>query len=283
MKKHLLFKLFTLTFALFMSVGWVNGQVHETFSNLGPYGGYQEETWTGDDGGTWTATDARTDQTIDGKAICIRDGVLTSPTISGGIGDLTLTAKRFFTGTDGNLDVKVNGNSVGTIPYTGTEATHTISDINITDDIVVTIHTPGNGDRVGMDNLIWTGYTASTNDPDSYVDATGVTQPTGTDISSLGWDESTPTATPVFQFNIADAGTADGLPTEVTEITIKAGTNNTADWTQDIGGGYLYKESTSTPLTIVTEPDVQADQVTFYIENGELDIADGGSELVTLY
>jgi len=51
MKKIITF-LMALGFVLLSSVGW--GQIspiNETFSNLGPYGGYQTETWTGDDGG----------------------------------------------------------------------------------------------------------------------------------------------------------------------------------------------------------------------------------------
>ena len=124
--------------------------------------------------------------------------------------------------------------------------------------------------------------TETTFDMTSYVDATGVTQPTGIAIPSTNWDAVTPTLTPVFQFNIADAGTADGLPTEVTEIRIKAGANNTANWLEDIGGGILYKEGVGY-LTITTEPDVGADFVTFYIDDAELDIADGGSELITLH
>src|SRR5690606_6006377 len=45
---------------------------------------YSTRTWT-NNSITWTATDARTDQTINGKAITIRDGNLTSSTIAGGI------------------------------------------------------------------------------------------------------------------------------------------------------------------------------------------------------
>ncbi len=142
--------------------GWgQTSPINESFSNLGPYGGYQTETWTGDDGGTWTATDARTDQTINGKAICIRNGELTSPTVSGGIGSLTVTTQRAYAGGSGDMDVRVNGTSVGSIPYDGTEQTTTINNINVSGDVVIVIDaTNSSSDRPKLDDLSWTAYTA---------------------------------------------------------------------------------------------------------------------------
>jgi len=50
-----------------MNAGWKlfaqASPISESFSNLGAYGGYQTETWTGDDGGTWTATDESSNTT----------------------------------------------------------------------------------------------------------------------------------------------------------------------------------------------------------------------------
>jgi hypothetical protein len=142
--------------------GQVWGQtspINESFSNIGPYVGYQTETWTGDDGGTWTATDARTDQSITGKAICIRNGVLTSPTVSGGIGSLTVTTQRKYSGGSGNMDLRVNGSSVGSIPYDGTVQTTTINNINISGDVVIVIDaTNSSSDRPAFDDLSWTAY-----------------------------------------------------------------------------------------------------------------------------
>ena len=53
---------------------------------------------------TWTATDAREDESINGKAITIRDGKLTSPSITGGAGTITLTTQRKF-GDSGSGDL----------------------------------------------------------------------------------------------------------------------------------------------------------------------------------
>lgn len=128
---------------------------------------YDTRTWTSN-GITWRATDARTDQTINNRAITIRNGELTSTTISGGISSLTVTAKQFFTGNAGNAILKINGVEVGKIPYNsegGAAITTTISDINISGEIIITIDKAGTSTRVGFDDLSWTCYSSlSTND-----------------------------------------------------------------------------------------------------------------------
>ena len=127
---------------------------------------YTDRTWTGSNG-TWNATEARTDQTINNRAILIDyrgssdSGILTSPTVSGGIGNFTVTTQRIFSGTDGSLDVIVNGSLAGTIPYSDTQQTTTISDINIEGSITVEIVDNNSGDaRVGIDDLSWTCYSS---------------------------------------------------------------------------------------------------------------------------
>lgn len=55
----------------------------EGFDNIGTSStSYDSRTWLGNNDINWTATDARTDQTINGKAICIRNGSLESSAIS---------------------------------------------------------------------------------------------------------------------------------------------------------------------------------------------------------
>ena len=95
MKKLLFFTSILLSFVS------VFGQGSETFTNI-PTGSssYLTRSWTGDDGGTWGATSARTDQTITGAAICTNNnGSVTSPTYTGGMGVLTFNYVRAFTGT----------------------------------------------------------------------------------------------------------------------------------------------------------------------------------------
>ncbi|WP_299211889.1 endonuclease [uncultured Aquimarina sp.] len=132
----------------------------ETFTNIGASSSqYLDRMWTGDDGGTWTATDARTDQTLTDAAITIRNGELTAPSISGGIGSLTVTTIRAFGGGSGTFTVQVNGTAVGTIPYGDTEETTTINDINVTGNVVISFTDKATtSDRVIIDDLSWTCY-----------------------------------------------------------------------------------------------------------------------------
>lgn len=126
---------------------------------------YASRTWTSNNI-NWTATDARTDETINGKAITLRVGNLTSSSISGGIQSLTVkTALKYGNGS-GVLNVEINGAQVGTIPYTATDhaiTTTTLNNINISGNIVIKITNPTtstNGPRVAIDDLTWTCYSA---------------------------------------------------------------------------------------------------------------------------
>lgn len=125
---------------------------------------YNTQTWTNNNI-TWTATDARTDQSIQStsnRAITIRNGSLTSSTISGGIQSLSARAQLKFSGNPGSLDVKINGATVGTIPYTNasTELV-TINNINVSGNIVISIVNPVTGARVAIDDLSWSCYSGS--------------------------------------------------------------------------------------------------------------------------
>ncbi|EKB59496.1 endonuclease [Bergeyella zoohelcum] len=142
----------------------------ETFDAIPDNGtSYSTNTWT-NHGIAWTATNSRTDQTINGKAITIRSGNLTSDIFSGGIRSITFKTQLKYTGTDGTLDVKVNGNTVGTINYhAGASAsthpveTWTIDNINIAGDVNITIANNTNN-RVAIDDLSWECYTLSTSE-----------------------------------------------------------------------------------------------------------------------
>lgn len=130
----------------------------EDFSNIPSSpnpGSYVTRTWT-NNGITWTATDARTDQTMTGKAIVIRNGQLSSSTISGGVGSVTVTTQLFYSGSAGNLDLYVNSSKVGTVPYSTTATTTTVSNININGNATIRLVNPVTDNRVGIDNLSWT-------------------------------------------------------------------------------------------------------------------------------
>ncbi len=143
----------------------------ETFENIpANSSSYSTNTWTAN-GIDWTATDSRTDGTINSRAITIRNGSLTSSQISGGISSLTVTAKPMFTATAGAFNLLINGVSVGTIPYNaqatgapGAAITTTINNINVTGNIVIALQQPVSGNRIGLDDLSWTCYSLSTNE-----------------------------------------------------------------------------------------------------------------------
>ena len=118
---------------------------------------YTTQTWTNGQI-TWTATDARTDQTLNAtRAITIRNGSLTSPAVSNGIADLTVTTQLTFSGSAGTFKLNVNGIEVGSIPYSTAITTTTIPGINVTGNVVISI--TGNSlssNRVIFDDLSWT-------------------------------------------------------------------------------------------------------------------------------
>lgn len=142
------------------TVGGGSDCLAETFENLGTSSGsYADVTWTGDNGGTWNATDARTDQTLNTRAITVRNGAITLPTTSGGIGSLTVTTKRVFSGGNGTFNLNVNGILFSTIAYDDTEQTITIPNINIENNVTVVINgNSGSSNRVMFDDLSYTCY-----------------------------------------------------------------------------------------------------------------------------
>ncbi|WP_313580627.1 fibronectin type III domain-containing protein [Chishuiella sp.] len=118
---------------------------------------YTERVWTNRNI-TWTATAARTDQTDDNRAITIRNGSLTSSTISGGIGSLSVRTALLFTGTDGTFTLNINGEEVGKIAYSATPQTIQIDNINIEDNSIIELVNDSTTNRVRLDNLSWTCY-----------------------------------------------------------------------------------------------------------------------------
>ncbi len=134
---------------------------NETFETIpassSSYGTYN---WT-NGGVSWTSTDSRTDQTINTRAIMVRNGSLTSSAVPNGVGDLTITTQLKFTGSAGTFNLKVNGITKATIPYSATVNTVTISDINVDGNVIISLD--GNStttNRVAIDDLTWTCYTA---------------------------------------------------------------------------------------------------------------------------
>ena len=85
----------------------------------------------------------------------------------------------------------------------------------------------------------------------------------------------------VFDMGIFDYG-VDGQPTKVTQVTIKAGTNNTTNWSASIQGVKLSTDGGSTFVTTGT-PTINAASIVFPITAGNLNIPDNSSLTLSLY
>ncbi|GEM_PF-1876120 len=111
-------------------------------------------------------------------------------------------------------------------------------------------------------------------DNTSIADEAGLTQAAGDPISSLN-----PAEIEVLRFNIADIAN-DGLPTNVTSFIVKAGVDNTADWTTDISYGF-FKDELGNNIA-ATSADVLSDRVVVYLQTDGLIIPEGTGKTIVL-
>lgn len=142
----------------------------ESFDNLGSNSSsYSVRTWTGDNGIVWTANDARTDQTLNGKAIAVRTGTLENvSTISGGIGTLTFNYARVFSGNS-TLKVFVNGVQYGgDVTVSETTPTQFSAVVNVSGD--ATIEIQNSGSRTIIDDVAWDCYSGTSARPGTTVE-----------------------------------------------------------------------------------------------------------------
>src|SRR5690554_7565139 len=246
-------------FLLTASFSW--GQGHETFENVPTSpraGSYLDRVWTGDDEIEWNATDARTDETINGKAITVRNGELWA-TITGGIGDLTLTTQRVFGGGSGDLTVLVDGVDKGTIAYSGTLSTGSLIGINVEGTVTLRLQTPGNGDRIAMDDLIWTGYVAGQNTPPTI---SGVSHEPSEVITSS--DDVVVSASIVDGDGIASAqlrwGTTSGSLSNTLAMTVEVDDTYTATIPAQADGTVVYYEIEATDANASPETTTSPEQ-----------------------
>lgn len=138
----------------------------ENFDSLpAPTSNYTTYDWTSN-GIAFTSVDSRTDQTLNGRAITIRRGSLTATAAPNGIGSLTVTTKLIFTGTAGSLKVFINDVDTGkVVPFSATGATFTVTGLDTTGPVDISLVNDQSGNRVIIDDLSWTCYTtAGTND-----------------------------------------------------------------------------------------------------------------------
>ena len=118
---------------------------------------YSTYNWTSN-GISWTSEDSRTDETINGRAITIRNGFLTALSAPNGIGDLKVTTQRKFSGGNGTLSIFINDVDTGkTIPYSNVITTTTVTGLNVSGNVEITL-VNSNSNRIAIDDMIWTCY-----------------------------------------------------------------------------------------------------------------------------
>jgi len=122
------------------------------------------------------------------------------------------------------------------------------------------------------------GTTSEPNDADSYVNDP-TTQVDPETISSLV--DTDPEAIEVFKFKITDVG-GDGVQTKVTQVTINAGSNNTANWSNTIQGVKLSTNGGTDFVTIGTAT-INASSIVIPITSGNLNIDNSGNAEVSLF
>lgn len=132
----------------------------ETFENMPASAtSYSSISWTGDNKIDWNATSARTDQTINTRAICFKDITSTLPyvqsqTITGGCTQIRFKHQQKFTGSGGIITLYVNNTLIGTANVTSTVETSTFA-VNVSGDFVIKLVSNGAA-RIAIDDLEWT-------------------------------------------------------------------------------------------------------------------------------
>lgn len=118
--------------------------------------------------------------------------------------------------------------------------------------------------------------------PDTDSDVTApTTQVPAATVAVVDGDETTE-AFNVFSFDINDAGTADGLPTNVSQIVLYYGSNMTLDLnTDDIADGWVVIDGTD-EVAFASDPIIGGDSIAFAFNEGDITVPDNGSINVTL-
>ena len=144
--------------------------------------------------------------------------------------------------------------------------------------IRITVNCNAGSEYENFDDIVVKGTPVTTNDSDTEVYDTG-TQPAAATISSL--DDTDNEAVEVFQMEIQDQGSGDGLPTKVTNIRLKPYSTNTADWTDNIQGFVIYDSNLNeyTPASV----SITDSAIDLAFNSGDFDIADGGAIDLSFY
>ncbi|MGE0078353.1 MAG: endonuclease [Bacteroidales bacterium] len=147
------------SFSINITTATTGSWATETFENMpANASSYSSISWAGDNKINWTATYARTDQTINTRAICLKDITSSLPyvqsqTITGGCTQIRFKHQQKFSGSGGIITLYVNNTEIGTANVSTTEETSSFS-LNATGDFVIKLVSNGAA-RIAIDDLEW--------------------------------------------------------------------------------------------------------------------------------
>ncbi len=150
----------------------------ETFENIPANSStYSARSWVGDNSISWTATNARTDQTIDTRAICLGQtagSYVLSQELTNGCSQISFKHQQKFTGSGGTITLYINDIQIGDPISVSTNVQEaTFSDIATTGNFTIKLVSNG-ASRIAIDNLSWN--TANENLPPSITSVTQAPQ-----------------------------------------------------------------------------------------------------------
>ncbi len=159
----------TQSFTISVSGGGSGSQFVETFTLMpAASSSYSSRSWTGDNSIKWTATNARTDLEIDGRAICLNKtsgSYLLSQTISGGVSSITFDHEQMFTGSDGTITLLINDVQIGDPVSVSTDTGNaSFGSINVSGNFTIKLVSDG-VTRIAIDNLGWTSLESAPQSP----------------------------------------------------------------------------------------------------------------------
>lgn len=129
---------------------------------------YSGRTWVGDNGISWSATNARTDQSITNRAICFKNdqsSYLVSTELDGGCRRVQFKHQQKFTGSGGAITLYVNNAKVGeSVPVSTTVQTATFTDLTFTGHFTIKLQSNGAA-RIAIDDLEWEQQGAANQPP----------------------------------------------------------------------------------------------------------------------
>lgn len=129
----------------------------ETFENMpNSSSSYLTRNWVGDNNIAWTATKARTDQTINNRAVCFdKSGTrsLESQTINGECSKISFKHYNPFSTTGGTITLYVNNTEIGSVNPSSTVQTSSFT-VDISGSFIIKLTIEGTA-QTAIDDLEW--------------------------------------------------------------------------------------------------------------------------------